>query len=396
MNPKKDYYQILGVNKNASENEIKKTYKKLALKYHPDREGGDAEKFKEISQAYEVLSDKRKREMYDRFGERGEEMTGVGGLGEIFSMFGNAMNRGSGSGERKCRVVMCGIEATLEDLYNETTISKTVNLQRICQTCNGFGGKNVEKCQQCNGRGMKITTRQMGPMIQQFQSVCHHCSGKGEWIKDANKCVKCQGAKVIETEKTFQIKLNGNLYHGKRILKTGLGNEYPQSERGDIMFVIQVAEHSRFKRLDKHRLYLKERINLAEALVGCQLMIEHLDGRQILVDINDVIQPRKLKKIASEGIPKGRGELIVEFEIEFPSQKIATTEEERQTVERMLNQKVRYYSTETVEKCDERLLLECDLEELKQGEEKRDNAISSDEEGEEGGSGGGGVECATQ
>uniref|UniRef100_A0A8C5KVL2 DnaJ heat shock protein family (Hsp40) member A4 n=1 Tax=Jaculus jaculus TaxID=51337 RepID=A0A8C5KVL2_JACJA len=206
-----EYYDILGVKPSASPEEIKKAYRKLALKYHPDKNPDEGEKFKLISQAYEVLSDPKKRDIYDQGGEQAIKEGGSGSPGfsspmDIFDMFfggGGRMAR-----ERRGKNVVHQLSVTLEDLYNGVTKKLALQKNVICEKCEGIGGKkgSVEKCPLCKGRGMQIHIQQIGPgMVQQIQTVCIECKGQGERINPKDRCEECSGAKVIREKKIIEV-----------------------------------------------------------------------------------------------------------------------------------------------------------------------------------------------
>ncbi|XP_013777769.1 dnaJ homolog subfamily A member 2-like [Limulus polyphemus] len=186
-------YDLLGVSRNASDLEIKKAYRKLAKEFHPDKNPEKGEKFKEISYAYEVLSDQKKREIYDRHGIKGLQEGGTdGGFAseDIFShLFGGGLfgGMGRGSGRRKISEdTVHPLKVSLENLYNGKTAKLQLNRNVICKTCDGYGGKPgaLQSCQTCNGRGIKVTFRQLGPgMMQQTQTSCPDCGGEGKYMK---------------------------------------------------------------------------------------------------------------------------------------------------------------------------------------------------------------------
>nr|AAX46634.1 DnaJ subfamily A member 2 [Bos taurus] len=189
-------YDILGVPPGASENELKKAYRKLAKEYHPDKNPNAGDKFKEISFAYEVLSNPEKRELYDRYGEQGlrEGSGGGGGMDDIFShIFGGGLfsfmgnQSRSRNGRRRGEDMMHPLKVSLEDLYNGKTTKLQLSKNVLCSACSGQGGKSgaVQKCSACRGRGVRIMIRQLAPgMVQQMQSVCSDCNGEGEVINE--------------------------------------------------------------------------------------------------------------------------------------------------------------------------------------------------------------------
>ncbi len=320
----KNFYDILGISKTASDKDIKKAYKKAVLLHHPDR-GGNEEKFKEIAHAYEVLTDKEKKQIYDKYGEEGLKQGGGAGM-DPFNMFPFNMDpffrQRQDQQVKKCDATVVQVEVTLEQLYNGDKIIKTVPLNKICSSCKGSGAKDKyipQKCEECHGKGIKIIRRQIAPgMIQQMQAVCEKCGGQGKVIDNKHKCQKCNGNKVVKNNKKFDIHVTSTLYNGKEILYRDKGEEHPGFNRGDILFIIVEEEHKLFKRNNKYNLYIKKTINLVEALTGTYIIVEHLDKRKIYVETHEVIKPNTYKKIIGEGIPQGKGDLIIEFEIIFP------------------------------------------------------------------------------
>lgn len=202
----KKFYDMLGVDKNATYDEIKKSYRKKAVKEHPDK-GGDPEKFKELTNAYQVLSDKDKREIYDRHGEDGIK-EGRGGMqgGDIFSqMFGGGGGRQAGP--KKGKSVQHTIKVTLEEIYKGKTTKIAVNRDRCCKGCDGRGGKDGANstCPGCKGRGMRTQMTMLGPgMYSQSTGPCSDCGGSGECIDEENKCKDCNGKKVIKEKKVLE------------------------------------------------------------------------------------------------------------------------------------------------------------------------------------------------
>lgn len=306
-------YETLGVEKNADEKEIKKAYRKLAVKHHPDK-GGDEQKFKEISAAYEVLSDPEKRSKYDKYGLDGiSEEGGPGGRSadDIFSMFfGGGSGRGR-SGPRKGDDVNHPIKVSLEDLYNGKTVKLAINRQ--------VQVGEATMCRQCDGQGAVIELRQIAlGMVQQVQKRCTKCAGEGY----------CGETK--KERKVLEVHIEKGMKNGQKVVFRGMADEKPNMEPGDINFIVQEKEHELFKRKGADLLITKT-LSLNEALCGFEWAVPHLDKREIVIKSRpgEVIRPESaggqpfVKKVSGEGMPsKGnpfvKGDLYVLFTVEFP------------------------------------------------------------------------------
>ncbi|OQS04698.1 hypothetical protein THRCLA_03085 [Thraustotheca clavata] len=322
------FYNVLGVSKDASAADIKKAFRKLALKNHPDK-GGDPELFKDITVAYETLSDPEKRELYDKYGEEGLQQGGGPSAGaDIFSqMFGGGMRqpRGPPRGEDLTHP----LKVSLEDLYNGKTVKLAVNRDVICSGCSGKGGADgAEKtCDTCNGRGMRIQHRQIAPgMVQQVQSVCPDCRGQGKTIRESDRCKACKGNKVTKERKVLEVHIEKGMRNNQRITFKGEADQAPGTIAGDIVFVVQEKEHALFQRKGAN-LIMEKKISLVEALCGFETIIEHLDGRHLHVKTKpgEVIKPNQFKAIHGEGMPQHgnpfvKGQLVILFKVDFPTQ----------------------------------------------------------------------------
>lgn len=374
------YYEILGVSKSASQDELKKAYKKAAIKNHPDK-GGDPEKFKELAHAYDVLCDPEKREIYDQYGEDALK-EGMGGGGpahnpfDIFESFfgGGAFGGGSSSRGRRQKHgedVVHTLKVSLEDLYNGTSKKLSLSRNALCQKCKGKGSKSgvSGRCYGCQGTGMKITTRQIGlGMIQQMQHVCPECRGTGEVISDRDKCPQCKGNKVTQEKKVLEVHVEKGMQHGQKITFEGQADEAPDTITGDIVFVLQLKEHPKFKRKFDD-LYVEHTLNLTEALCGFQFALTHLDGRQLLIKSNpgEVIKPGQSKAINDEGMPHHqrpfmRGRLYIHFNVEFPDSGIISPEQ-CQTLETLLPPRASKHLTDMeLDDCEETTLHDVNIE----------------------------------
>eukprot|EP01006_Ploeotia_vitrea_P020387 TRINITY_DN52659_c0_g1_i1.p1 TRINITY_DN52659_c0_g1~~TRINITY_DN52659_c0_g1_i1.p1 ORF type:complete len:422 (+),score=34.17 TRINITY_DN52659_c0_g1_i1:171-1436(+) len=322
------FYKVLGVEKTATTAEIKKAYRKLALQNHPDR-GGDAEKFKLIGEAAEVLCDEEKRSLYDKYGKEGLEGGGGGGesADDIFSMFfGGGRGRGR-SGPTRGEDITHPLKASLEDLYNGKTVKLAINRNKLCEECDGRGGKEgcEKSCYDCQGRGMKVQLRQIGPgMVQQIQSGCSTCSGTGKILNEKDKCKSCNGKKTYKDRKILEVAIEKGMKNGQKIKFADEADELPGTIPGDVVFVIQEKEHDVFKRKQADLLCQID-ISLTECLCGFTKTITHLDGRVLVVKVDPgtITKPDQVKVIQGEGMPLHgspftKGKLFVLFKVKFP------------------------------------------------------------------------------
>jgi DnaJ family protein A protein 2 len=270
------FYKLLEIEKNASESDIKKAYRKLAVKHHPDK-GGDAEKFKEITRAYEVLSDREKRERYDQNGEEGLDGDGGGDPSDIFdAFFGGGGRRGGGGGKRrqKTKDVVQPIKVTLEQVYNGATKKMAITRQVIDKQ------KGVSSCDECGGRGVRVQTIRMGPMIQQMQSACDACGGQGKSFKTKRE------------REVLEVHIQKGAPHDHKIPFREMADEHPDADTGDVIFVCKQEEHKVFKRKGAD-LFVERTISLVEALCGFEMELEHLDGRKLLIKTapGEIVKP---------------------------------------------------------------------------------------------------------
>ncbi|XP_057381869.1 dnaJ homolog subfamily A member 2-like [Daphnia carinata] len=404
-------YDILGVPTKATDTELKKAYRKLAKEFHPDKNPEAGEKFKEISFAYEVLSDPKKREIYDRHGLKGlqEGVHEHGGFGadDILShFFGGGLFGGmGGGGRRKTRQrgedTVHPLKVTLEDLYNGKTSKLQLSKNVICSVCSGQGGKpgaNVT-CSTCQGRGIKISLRPLGPgMMQQIQSVCTTCNGEGEMINERDRCKPCKGKKVQNETKILEVHVDKGMKDGQKILFRGEGDQQPGVEAGDVVIILQQKPHEKFKRQGDD-LFVMHTITLTEALCGFCYVLKHLDGRDLVIRQapGNVVEPGSTKMVPGEGMPRYRspfekGELFIKFDVQFPASHFAD-ESTIMAIEKLLPGRPAIIppSGEHVEEVD---LHDYDANERRDGGGGPSNAYDSDDE--EGGQSGPGVQCAHQ
>ncbi|KAJ3415618.1 DnaJ- protein scj1 [Chytridiales sp. JEL 0842] len=328
-----DYYKILGVSRSADKRDIKKAYRELSKKYHPDKNPGDKaseNKFIELAKAYEVLSDEEKRRVYDQYGEEGlkGENQHFHNPFDIFQQFGFG---GGGWGhhhqqERKGPEIAMELAVTLEELFNGETIEVEINKQIICPICRGSGAKraeDVKRCHGCNGQGVKIVKHMLGPGIyQQMQSTCDVCGGKGKIIK--SKCPSCEGHKVKRGSRQVTVSVERGMADKQRIVFENEGDESPDQAAGDVVFEIKTIPHPVFVR-DGDNLRMKKTISLRDALLGFEFKVKHLDGKEITVKREkEVTQPGFVQEVKGQGMPthqypSERGSLYVEYTVQLPT-----------------------------------------------------------------------------
>uniref|UniRef100_A0A665VAP0 DnaJ heat shock protein family (Hsp40) member A2a n=1 Tax=Echeneis naucrates TaxID=173247 RepID=A0A665VAP0_ECHNA len=381
-------YDILGVSPSASENELKKAYRKLAKEYHPDKNPNAGDKFKEISFAYEVLTNPEKKELYDRYGEQGLREGGGGGPGmdDIFShIFGGGFfNFMGGQGGRSRN----GGRRRGEDMVHPLKFST------------GQGGKTgaVQKCTTCRGRGMRIMIRQLAPgMVQQMQSVCTDCNGEGEVISEKDRCKKCEGKKVVKEVKILEVHVDKGMKHSQKITFGGEADQAPGVEPGDIVLVLQEKEHETFKR-DGNDLFMNHKIGLVEALCGFQFMLKHLDARQIVVKYpaGKVIEPGSVRVVRGEGMPQYRnpfekGDLYIKFDVQFPDNNWISSEKLVELEDMLPSRSEPPIITGETEEVD---LQDYDVSQSSTSGNRRE--AYNDSSDDEGGHHGPGVQCAHQ
>jgi len=300
--------------------QIKKAYRKLAIKNHPDK-GGDPEKFKKISVAYDTLSDPEKKELYDKYGKEGVEQGGGGARNadDIFSMF---FGGGGGGGRRqrgprKGKDVVHPLKVSLDDIYNGKVVKISVNRQRMKYPKGMDSASAIRTCDACDGRGFVVQIRRMGPMIQQVQQPCTKCGGTGKIV--------AKGVKQVKERKILEVPIDKGVKNGKKIKFDGESDEHPGLLPGDVIFVVQEKPHPIFKRKGADMLMQKE-INICEALCGTKFLVKQLDGRELLISTEPgkVIKPGEIMCIDDEGLPyEGnpytKGKLFILFDVKFPT-----------------------------------------------------------------------------
>lgn len=343
MADKRDYYEVLGIAKTASDDEIKKAYRKLAKQYHPDMHPGDAEceaKFKEASEAYSVLSDKEKRDKYDRFGHAAFEQGGGGGgfdyssfdFGDIFGdlfgfgdMFGGSRGGNSrGNGPKMGASVRTAIRITFEEAVFGCEKELELNIKEDCPTCNGTGAKpgtNVDTCSKCNGRGTVIYTQQSIIGMVQNQRVCPDCKGTGKIIKE--KCKDCYGTGFITNRKKIKVTVPPGIDNGQSIRIKGKGEPGVNGgPRGDLLVEVAVSSHPIFQRQDRD-IFSNAPMSYTTATLGGEVKISTIDG-DVLYEVKPGTQTDTKIRLRGKGVPSlrdknHRGDHYVTLVVQVPT-----------------------------------------------------------------------------
>lgn len=333
----KNYYNILGVNKNASQDEIKQAFRKLAHKYHPDKQGGDEAKFKEASEAYSVLSNEKKRAEYDTYGRVFTEGSGPqGGAGfggfdfsqgfqdfdfsDIFGDFGDLFQGFRGKSDRKRgRDISIDMQISFKDSVFGVERKVLLTKTSACKTCSGSGAKpgtSLVSCSVCNGKGKIHETR--GSILGAFTMVrtCATCNGRGEVPKD--KCLTCHGSGVLRKEEEIAISIPPGISSGEMIRMTGMGEAISGGNPGDLYVKVHVEEDTMFSK-EGSDLYMTLPLKLSDALLGVEQAVQTLDGA-VTVKIPPGVSHGELLRIKGKGVPvkSRRGDLFIKISITLP------------------------------------------------------------------------------
>lgn len=345
----KDYYQILGVDKSASQDDLKKAFRKLAHQYHPDKKGGDEAKFKEVNEAYQVLSDEKKRANYDRTGSADGNPFGQGGghggfqggfqqgdfdFGNINDIFSDFFGGGGQREEvRRGRDVQTEIAITFEE--SVFGAEKRIRLHKTasCATCKGSGAKpgtKMKQCSTCKGQG-KVQYVQKS-FLGSFATVrtCTDCGGSGSIPEE--KCHDCKGTGVQKRDQEITVTIPAGIEHGQTLRLTGMGEAISKGQAGDLYILVRVAKHATFERAGAN-LVMDLPIKLSDALLGAEYPIETLDGK-IMLTIPEGITHGEILRIKGKGIPirSNRGDILVTIRIIIPKK---LSKEAKKAVEKL-------------------------------------------------------------
>ena len=359
MAQKRDYYEVLGVDKNATEDQIKKAYRTIAIKYHPDRNTGNKEaeeKFKEAAEASDVLHDPQKRQQYDQFGFDGPNMGGFGGFGgasmnmdDIFSMFGDIFgghagfggfgggSRSRGRQQHRGLDLRLKVRLSLDEIAHGVTKKFKVRKDVTCSCCKGTGaeaGSTSDQCPTCHGSGVITHTTQSIFGMMQTQGICPTCNGEGTVIK--NKCKHCGGTGVEKGEEVVEIKIPAGVAEGMVVNVPGKGNAGQRKGiNGDIQVFIEEEENDTFIR-DNNDLIYNLLLDFPTAALGGEIEIPTIEGTKLKVKMEPGTQPGKTLRLRGKGLPavqgygRGNGDLVVNISVFVPK---TLTREEKTAIE---------------------------------------------------------------
>lgn len=341
----KDYYKVLGVNKDATKEDIKKAFRKLAHQYHPDKTKGDDSKFKEVNEAYQVLSDDKKRAQYDQFGSEGPAGFGggqygggqgfggfdfsgfqnaqgfdMGDLGDIFGDFFSGGMGGRRGQARRGRDISTEIDISFEEAMFGVTRKILITKQSKCEICDASGAKKgtkMETCKACNGQGQVREMRRSILGTFQTTKMCDKCDGGGETPKE--NCDDCRGQGVLKKQTEIEVKIPAGIDNGEMIRMTGMGEAVKGATPGDLYIKINVKPHSIFKR-EGSNLHLDITIALTDALLGTKYPLKTFDG-EVDVKIPEGTNHKDLLRVKGKGVPtgRGRGDIIIRVLIKMPN-----------------------------------------------------------------------------
>lgn len=325
----KNYYEILGVDKNATPDEIKKAYRKKANETHPDKTGGSDEKFKDVSEAYENLSDPQKKQMHDMGGSRRHQSHGFD-MNDIFSQFGDIFGGGRPR-TKKGGDLRVQMHVTLEEVITGVTKKIKYSRQIPCIPCNGKGGTDSKTCNGCNGSGQRVVLQQTPFGHVQQATVCNGCNGSGKTI--INKCNTCSGNGTVNKEESLDVVIPAGVDSGMQLNMKGQGNCIRDGIPGDLFILIEQIKHNRFIR-DGIDLYTDEWISISDAVLGTKLNIHTMMG-DINLNITPGCESGKVFTSNGKGVPNlgsngrihGSGNLYIKVNVKIPKN---ITDEEKE------------------------------------------------------------------
>ena len=339
MADKRDYYEVLGVSKDATEAELKKVFRALARKFHPDKNPDDSESeqlFKEVQEAYAVLSNPEQRRQYDMFGHDspGGSPFGPGGfqgvninLDDLFSggfesIFSGMFGGGRTSRGRRGNDVLLRHSISLEQVFDEAEIEISAKLSIACESCDGTGAQSPEdlqQCSTCDGQGRIMQQARVGPFVQQMVSDCPDCAGSGKTIR--KRCSSCRGSGTTLREQKLRINLPRGADDGLRLRHRGKGEPIVNGRPGDLYIQLDIEPHAWFER-DGPDLIMALPLGYPEMMLGTQVELPHIDGKPLIIDVPAGAKPSETLLVRGRGLPhrrgRGRGNVTILLKLHVP------------------------------------------------------------------------------
>lgn len=323
-----DFYKILNIKRDANERDVKKAFRALSLKYHPDKNPGNKQAhdmFIKVNKAYETLSDQEKRKVYDIYGEEGLD---------------NQNTKMMNQNKQKGHNVRVDINIELEDLYNGAVKELSLQKNVVCNKCHGTGGKlgKTRQCPTCQGRGVTMQDVDTGMGFTfRMQNTCQKCGGKG--IVFSETCDHCRGRKVVKEDKKLRVDIEKGMKDGENIVFERESEQHPDTIPGDLIVHLKQNPHRLFHSRTGDDLHTNIQLNLKEALLGFSKKIKHLDKRDIMIESLKPTQPFEIRKIVGEGMPQhkfssNKGDLYVKFFVRLPEK---LTEVEKEMVKQLFD-----------------------------------------------------------
>jgi len=378
MAQKRDYYEVLGLDRSATDKDLKKSFRSLARKYHPDRstEEDAEDRFKEIQEAYAVLSDEQKRAQYDRFGHKGVGASFGGGgfqgfnmnfddifsgnLNDIFSsMFGGGGGGRGGGRSRRGRDILVNHPISFQSMYDGDKEEMELDLQSTCSSCEGSGARDsssVSTCDTCKGAGQVVVRQQMGPFVQQSTQACRDCRGEGQII--THPCKKCHGDGTVSKSQTIRFTIPSGAPDGTRMRMRGRGEPAPRGKgvNGDLIIELDVQLHPWFER-DGADLIMSIPVGYPDLVLGTTVSLEHIDGKTLEIKIPKGATAGETLEIHGRGLPRqrgGRGNVVVLLKLHIPTKLDKATKKQLQELKGSLGVSPDDFGDKVREQAEER------------------------------------------
>lgn len=330
---KGDYYNILGVDKNADQSTIKKAYRKLAKEKHPDS-GGNEEEFKQIAEAYEVLGDEQKKSNYDKYGHS-KPNQGGSGFEDMFNHFGFGFNQRKQSMNRKGSDLRMNLQVNLEEIFNGTSKTIRYNRQSACMSCNSAGGSEPISCVRCNGKGSIIEEIRTPFGVMQNVSTCQLCQGDG--VVHRNKCDNCSGQGVIPKNEVIEIKIPIGVQDGMSMVFQGMGQAVKNGTSGSLIINFNEMPHKKYVRYENDLKYTLK-LPYHTLVLGGEANIETIEGTEIKIKIPKLNNIGDTLRVSGKGMKRmnseSRGDLMINLDISMPKE---ISDDEREILEKLKN-----------------------------------------------------------